>query len=221
MKKITFTIIITFLFISSVAASDLTKQLNDLENNLFSLKEDVSKLNEDRLNKTYPIGSIYISTEYSNVEEVSNAIGGTWEKYSKGKTLVGVDENDDDFNEVDKTGGSATNTLSVANLPKHSHGIPSLSGIAASAGEHMHNLTWGGSSVIITYREGTIRMLDLTTYEWVQADKASSERFRTTEDGAHTHDVTIDKSITGNTGNASIFTNLQPYTTVYMYKRIS
>ena len=50
----------------------------------------------------YPIGSIYMTTS-----TVSPAVlfGGTWERI-KGRCIVGVDENDTDFETVSKTGGS-------------------------------------------------------------------------------------------------------------------
>ena len=51
----------------------------------------------------YPIGSIYLSINDTNP---SKWFGGTWEQIAKGRTLVGVDTNDTDFNTVKKTGGS-------------------------------------------------------------------------------------------------------------------
>lgn len=51
----------------------------------------------------YPVGSIYLSINNINP---SKWFGGTWEQIAKGRTLVGVDTNDNDFNTVKKTGGS-------------------------------------------------------------------------------------------------------------------
>lgn len=39
----------------------------------------------------------------------------------KGRTLVGKDSSDTDFNELGKTGGEKTHTLTVSEMPKHSH----------------------------------------------------------------------------------------------------
>lgn len=55
------------------------------------------------LSLIYPVGSIYLSTNSTNP---SKWFGGTWEQIAKGRTLVGVDTNDTDFNTVKKTGGS-------------------------------------------------------------------------------------------------------------------
>lgn len=68
----------------------------------------------------YPIGSIYMSIQDTNP---SVFFGGTWERIAKGKTLVGVDENDTDFNASSKTGGEKTHQLTVEELPKHRHKI--------------------------------------------------------------------------------------------------
>ena len=66
----------------------------------------------------YPIGSIYMSIQDTNP---SVFFGGTWERIAKGKTLVGVDENDTDFNASSKTGGEKKHQLTVEELPKHRH----------------------------------------------------------------------------------------------------
>lgn len=67
----------------------------------------------------YPIGSLYLTTS-----TVSPAVlfGGTWERI-KGRCIVGVDENDTDFNTVSKTGGEKTHILTVDEMPAHNHNI--------------------------------------------------------------------------------------------------
>lgn len=50
----------------------------------------------------YPVGSIFITTTNTNP---GTFIGGTWESYGTGRTLVGVDTNDNDFNAANKMGG--------------------------------------------------------------------------------------------------------------------
>lgn len=70
----------------------------------------------------YPVGSIYLSVNNTNP---SQWFGGTWEQIAKGRTLVGVDTSDTNFNTVKKTGGEKTHTLSIDEMPSHNHSTPS------------------------------------------------------------------------------------------------
>lgn len=62
----------------------------------------------------YPVGSIYISTVSTNP---GTLFGGTWKRFAKGKTLIGVDEQDEDFSTIEKTGGEKTHLLTENELP--------------------------------------------------------------------------------------------------------
>ncbi|MGM0220067.1 phage baseplate protein [Enterococcus sp. AZ126] len=70
------------------------------------------------LNLTYPVGAIYTSI---NENDPASLFGGIWERYATGKTLIGVDENDPVFNSSGKTGGEKAHTLTVAEMPNHTH----------------------------------------------------------------------------------------------------
>lgn len=67
----------------------------------------------------YPIGAIYQSTVNT---DPSSFIGGTWERFGNGRVLVGVDEADSDFSTPNRTGGAKTHTLTIAEIPSHTHG---------------------------------------------------------------------------------------------------
>ena len=70
------------------------------------------------LDLIYPVGSIYISVSSTDPGTI---FGGTWEAFATGKTLVGVDSNDDDFKVVENEGGSKTVTLTKDQMPAHTH----------------------------------------------------------------------------------------------------
>ena len=72
----------------------------------------------------FPVGAIYISLTSTNPSKYFN---GTWEQL-KGKFLVGVDTSDVDFNTSGKTGGEKEHTLTISEMPKHSHSIVISSG---------------------------------------------------------------------------------------------
>ena len=164
------------------------------------------------MNEIYPVGSIYTSTESANPSE---KFGGVWERYGKGKTLVGVDEDDSSFNVSSKTGGSKSTTLTVDNLPKHTHSIPSLTGSTSTNGKHIHpyNLNHATTGTSWGYPPLSGPEKDLYNYETASGLIGSA--------GDHSHTITTDASTTGSSGSGSSFSNLQPYITVYMWKRIS
>ena len=70
---------------------------------------------------TYPIGSLYVSVNNTN-PAISLGFG-TWAAFGAGRTLVGVNTADSDFNAANKTGGAKTHTLTEAQMPRHSHEI--------------------------------------------------------------------------------------------------
>jgi microcystin-dependent protein len=99
----------------------------------------------------YPIGSIYLSVNNTNP---TRWFGGTWELIAQGRTLVGVDTNDTDFNTVKKTGGEKTHILIRDELPAHSHKVnvtyskDSSSTTGGSYGiQQRYSHTYGGNDV--------------------------------------------------------------------------
>ncbi len=74
---------------------------------------------EEKLEKSHPVGSLYFS---DNSENPAITLGfGSWEQIAKGRTLVGVDSSDEDFNIAGKTGGEKAHTLKVEEMPSHNH----------------------------------------------------------------------------------------------------
>ena len=68
----------------------------------------------------HPIGSIEINTSGENP---STYLGGSWIEWGSGKVPVGVDTAQTEFATVEKTGGSKTHTLTLAQIPTHNHPI--------------------------------------------------------------------------------------------------
>lgn len=91
----------------------------EIENlNLQRQIDELSNWQNTFLDTIYPIGSIYMSIDSTNP---SSLFGGTWEPWGTGRVPVGIDLNDTDFNTVEKTGGEKTHTLSVNEMPSHTH----------------------------------------------------------------------------------------------------
>ena len=74
----------------------------------------------DLYNAIFPVGQIVIKGDN---EDYTNWLGFTWERTAVGKVLVGIDSTDTDFNEIGKTSGEKKVTLTVAQMPKHSHEV--------------------------------------------------------------------------------------------------
>lgn len=125
------------------------------------------------LDMIYPVGSIYISISSSNPSYI---MGGTWQRFANGKTLVGIDEYDSDFNFPNRTGGAKTHTLTTSEMPSHSHGFNGNKMVGNGYGDGPANVTASGG--------------------WFQLHPSTS-----TEGGSQPHN------------------NLQPYVTVYMWRR--
>ena len=77
------------------------------------IKQVVNEIITTFLNKTYPIGSIYMSTINT---DPSTLFGGTWEAWGTGRVPVGVDTTQTEFDTVEKTGGSKA-------MQQHNHNV--------------------------------------------------------------------------------------------------
>ena len=69
----------------------------------------------------FPVGGIYISI--ASTDPSSIWAGTTWEQFAKGRTLVGLNSDDSNFNTIGQTGGEKTHTLTTSELPAHGHGM--------------------------------------------------------------------------------------------------
>jgi len=163
----------------------------------------------------YPIGSIYTTTKKINPNEI---IGGVWEEYGKGKTLVGVDSNNNNFNEINKIGGSNATTLAITNMPSHNHSIPVLSGTALSAGNHNHSIpalsgasnTTGShvhSSWTLKNQENGTAVssnkngISASGYAWITVGTKARLIVNMYGNANHLHTVTTTENTTGSNGS--------------------
>lgn len=232
---------------AAVSATNATNATNDADGNPISTTyvKSASLISLIR-EAVYPVGSIKMSA--TNVNP-STYLGGTWVAWGSGKVPVGVDTNDSNFNTSEKTGGTASvsisHTHSIAartsgatapGIPAHTHswsGTTSSSGSHshAAAGAHTHAYSFGyynvGSGSGSTYKYTTFSG---TTSSYSTSSAGSHSHAAA---GAHTHTVS---GTTGSTGSGSSHTHsvpaattaaggstgmslLQPYITCYMFKR--
>lgn len=99
------------------------------------------------IDNLYPVGSIYQSTAPTNP---TTFMGGVWERFGNGRVLVGVDEADADFNTANKTGGEKTHTLTIDEMPSHSH----RQYVSANNGNDSIRRDWSSDGASKAYDQG-------------------------------------------------------------------
>ena len=77
---------------------------------------DFGNIKAEILQLAFPIGASYITQTDVNPSTILGF--GTWERI-KGKMLVGVNEDDENFNEIGKTGGNTTHKITKKELPNY------------------------------------------------------------------------------------------------------
>jgi len=83
----------------------------------------------------YPVGSIYINAAVTT--NPATLLGfGTWVAFGSGKMMVGYDASDTDFDALQETGGAKTKTLSISEIPAHTHNQGSHDSTAGDGGAY-------------------------------------------------------------------------------------
>ena len=165
------------------------------------------------------------------VEKIQDKFGGTWEKYAHGRTLIGegttADTNGNALTyNVGNTGGSSSASIS------HSHTISNHSHIYSWSGKHSHELPifmygsnvyfpWNvyGHVVNLSFKSDGVYVANAGGTSGSNTQPATVRYYS----GASTINVSGTTSSNGAqtisyNGNVSV---MQPYITVYMYKRVS
>jgi hypothetical protein len=140
----------------------------------------------------HPIGSLYPTTNASFDPNTAKGWHGTWERI-KDCVIYAAGTSDT----IGQIVGSNTHELTIAELPRHTHSIPSLSGTAESNGAHTHKvqsfMPYGSNWV--DGRTSWSASSDSQVNYYLQGTAESA--------GAHTHSVTTNASTTGSKGSGT------------------
>lgn len=91
------------------------EDFENVENEIIAIEEALGTF----LEKMWPIGSIYTSTNSTNP---GTSMGfGTWTGFGAGRVAVGFSSGETEFDTDEETGGAKTHTLTTAEMPSHRH----------------------------------------------------------------------------------------------------
>ena len=166
---------------------------------------DFSDQIANSLQKMFPVGTIYISEKSDNPATFFKF--GTWVQYAQGRTLVGVSPSDTQFSAPGNTGGSKE-------TESHTHKFTSIFRLRDSItpGGNKNDDIWKGS-------DGTNFKHETITPSTTPGDVQATYYLEGVNKSGTAQESKI--TIGGNTGNFGNGTsgNLQPYITVYFWKR--
>lgn len=207
-----------------IESKHLAKSINDL---FAAVKKDIEDLKpkiDSVLSKAYPVGAIYCSTVDTNPHDLFGF--GTWEYIEQGRVLL----SQGDKYSAGSTGGAETHTLTTQEMPKHNHGGSTSeggghthTGTAQEAGEHTHK---GYAYMLYTKGNGSFTGFPNGDKYGVRPNVNYSYDIDVQASGAHNHTIAIDSA--GNhthainqEGGGQAHSIMQPYLSVYMWKRVS
>lgn len=170
---------------------------------------------EDVLCRTWPIGSIFLSTVETNPAELLGF--GTWEAFGAGRVLVGLDTGQTEFDAMDKTGGAKTHTLTEQEMPAHTH-----LQTAHTHTQDAHNHTQNAHAHTQRVNSATTGGLsgytpDTTTNTPATSGYSTLDATATNQAATATNQPTT--AVNQNTGGGQAHNNLQPYVCVRFWKR--
>ena len=151
-----------------------------------------------------PIGAVFISIVETDPAELLGY--GTWEAFGTGRVLVGIDPDDTDFDTAEEEGGSKEVT------PAGSVSAPTFTGDAL--GTHQHG---PGARAVDDHSPTTAGVTAGSDFQAVTAIDSHA---------VSGDDEAVSAGTPSGTNSAPAFTGtpqstLQPYQTVYMWKRVS
>lgn len=147
---------------------------------------------EPIMSKVYPIGRVVFDVTGINPQTLPQHAGQTWTVWGTGRVPVGIDASQSEFNTIEETGGAKTHTLTAPQMPIH--------GLYFSHhGDENGSVVRGAGATNGSYTGGT--------HSQYKAPPGTTS-------GAGSN-----RQMSWSFGGDQAHNNLQPYITVYMWKR--
>ena len=180
----------------------------------------------DALSLAWPVGSVFIAVVATNPNTLLGF--GTWSAFGTGRTLVGIDTGDPDFDVVEETGGAKTVTLATAEIPSHTH-VQDAHTHTQDAHTHTqdahthtqdaHSHTQASTTTATGSTSNRLGTVD-TSSTAVNTGNATATNQNATAVNQNATATNQNATATNqNTGGGGAHNNVQPYIIVYMWKR--
>lgn len=148
--------------------------LNKMDTQIKQNADDIEEINTTLFNLIYPIGSIYETSDAAF--DPNTSFGGTWIKI-EGKFLLASSE---DYTLGD-TGGEATHTLTIQEMPSHTHTPSSIihgnsEGITTGSAwsEGIYTRSTSGTNLVLNNTGGGQAFSIMPPYEVVNVWKRTA-----------------------------------------------
>ena len=116
---------------SKAVTADSNKDITGIRN--LTVTGTITNSSIISLSDVYPVGSIYINA--SDGTNPGTLLGfGTWVAFGAGRVPVGIDATQTEFDTAEETGGSKTHTLTISEMPSHTHNLGSKDSTAGDGG---------------------------------------------------------------------------------------
>ena len=142
---------------SKAVTADSNKDITGIRN--LTVTGTITNSSIISLSDVYPVGSIYINAAVST--NPGTLLGfGTWVAFGSGRTMVGLDAGQTEFNTLEETGGAKTHTLTISEMPSHTHNLGSKDSTAGDGGAfneefvEQYGDTTNGPAVPTSYQGG-------------------------------------------------------------------
>jgi microcystin-dependent protein len=165
--------------------------------------------------EAFPVGSVYVSVGATNPGATLGY--GTWTAFGSGRTLVGFDGNQTEFDTAEKTGGAKTHTLLTSEMPAHTH-VQDSHNHTQNAHTHIqdaHSHTQSVNSAVTGALSGYTP--DTSTNTSVTSGYSTGAATAVNQNATATNNAAT--ATNQSTGGGGAHNNLQPYIVVYFWRR--
>lgn len=153
---------------------------------------------------TWPVGSVFLAVVPTSPAALLGF--GTWQQIAGGRMLVGQTSGDTDFDVAEETGGAKTHTLTIPEIPAHTH-VQNPHTHIQDPHSHSEQLQGGTTGA----NAGTHVMGSAATGGSLRTAGQSTVAAIPTNQNA--------TAVNQNAGGGLAHNNMPPYLVVYMWKR--